>query len=79
MILGLEELPSSIELENGVTAYPWHIDTKYYEADVNLCIIRKKMISSLELAETIQAVVLYFDSNKVMKIYKLLVLKRLNF
>ena len=65
MILGLEELPSSIELESGVTAYPWHIDTKYYEADINLCVIRNKMISSQELAETVQAVVLYFDSNKV--------------
>lgn len=64
LILGLEELPSGLELENGVTAYPWHIDTKYYEADVNLCIIRNKMISSQELAETVQAVVLYFDSNQ---------------
>lgn len=64
LILGLDELPSVSECESGVTAYPWHIDTKYYEADVNLCVIRNKMISSQELAETVQAVVLYFDSNQ---------------
>lgn len=52
-------------VENGVDGYLWHISTKYYDADVNLCTMANKGLVSQQLASTVQAVIIYFDSTKV--------------
>jgi hypothetical protein len=65
VILGVDELPEPTKLEDGINAYPWHIDTKYYTADVNLCSIEKKTLGSEQFAMSVEAVVIHFDSNKV--------------
>ncbi|KAL1115011.1 hypothetical protein AAG570_007834, partial [Ranatra chinensis] len=58
----LGELPECFVLEQGLTAYPWHVDTKYYEVNVNLCALETKSLGSQEYANSVQAVVIYFDS-----------------
>lgn len=63
-ILGVEELPDYTEVEDGIKAYPWHIDTKYYTADVNLCAVEKKTLGSEEFAVSVEAIVVHFDSNR---------------
>jgi len=65
VILGVDELPEPTKFEDGIIGYPWHIDTKYYTADVNLCSIEKKTLGSEQFAMSVQAVVVHFDSNKV--------------
>jgi len=65
VILGVHELPEPTKFEDGIIAYPWHIDTKYYTADVNLCSIEKKTLGSEQFAKSVEAVVVHFDSNKV--------------
>lgn len=65
VILGVDELPEPTKFEDGIIAYPWHIDTKYYTADVNLCSLEKKTLGSEQFAVSVQAVVMHFDSNKV--------------
>lgn len=62
--LMLGELPSAINTEEGIVSYPWHITTKYYEADVLLSAMVSKSLSSQHFAESVQAIVLYFDSEK---------------
>nr|CAD7460226.1 unnamed protein product [Timema tahoe] len=63
MILDVDDLPEPIILEDGIKAFPWHIDTKYYTADVNLCSVEKKTLDSEEFAVSVEAVVINFDSN----------------
>jgi len=65
VILGVDELPEPTKFEDGIIAYPWHIDTKYYTADVNLCSVEKKTLGSEQFAMSVEAVVMHFDSNKV--------------
>lgn len=65
VILGVDELPEPTKFEEGIIAYPWHVDTKYYTADVNLCSIEKKTLGSEQFAKSVEAVVIHFDSNKV--------------
>lgn len=62
--LMLGELPGAINTEAGIVSYPWHINTKYYEADVQLSAMVSKSLSSQHFAESVQAIVLYFDSEK---------------
>ncbi|XP_069682461.1 alpha- and gamma-adaptin-binding protein p34-like [Periplaneta americana] len=64
LILGVDDLPEPTQLEDGIFAYPWHIDTKYYTTDVNLCSVEKKTLGSEEFAVSVEAVVIHFDSNK---------------
>ncbi|PSN50392.1 Alpha- and gamma-adaptin-binding protein p34 [Blattella germanica] len=64
LILGVDELPEATQLEDGINAYPWHIDTKYYTTDVNLCSVEKKTLGSEQFAVSVEAVVINFDSNK---------------
>jgi len=64
LILGVDELPEPTKFEDGIIAYPWHIDTKYYTADVNLCSVEKKTLGSEQFAMSVEAVVMHFDSNK---------------
>lgn len=67
MILGKDDLPPHCNLEDGIKAYPWHIDTKYYTADVNLCSVEKKTLGSEEFAMSVEAVVIHFSSDRVSK------------
>ncbi|KAE8752537.1 hypothetical protein FOCC_FOCC000659 [Frankliniella occidentalis] len=64
MIVNDEEFNQSSDLENGIVAYPWHIDTKYYTADVHVCTLQDKNLGTTEFAESVQAVIIYFDSRK---------------
>lgn len=48
-----------------VRFYPWTIDNKYYSAEVNLCVVPSKFLVTAEIAESVQAFVVYFDSTQV--------------
>lgn len=48
-----------------VRFYPWTIDNKYYSAEVNLCVVPNKFLVTAEIAESVQAFVVYFDSTQV--------------
>lgn len=61
--LNVSELPKKIRVEEDVYGFSWCIDNKYYTADVNLCSFAKKSLSSKKFADTVEAVVLYFDSS----------------
>lgn len=61
--------PSYIEEGVNITAYPWHVNTKYYVADVHLCSMAGKGLAPQHFASTVQAIILYFDSNQVNKIF----------
>lgn len=64
LILGADDLPEASPVEEGIKAYPWHIDTKYYTADIDLCAVEKKTIGSEQFAASVEALVINFDSNK---------------
>lgn len=64
LIVKGDEFQQSISLENGIVAYPWHIDTKYYTADVHVCTLNEKTLGSPDFADSVQAVIVYFDSSK---------------
>uniref|UniRef100_F6PG44 Alpha and gamma adaptin binding protein n=1 Tax=Monodelphis domestica TaxID=13616 RepID=F6PG44_MONDO len=61
-ILGTEDLPADTPTNNGVRFYPWTIDNKYYSADINLCVVPNRFLVTAEIAETVQAFIVYFDS-----------------
>jgi len=67
-ILSVEELPTSANVLEGVYSYPWHIDTKYYTADVLLCTTNERTIGDKSFAEAVQAFVVMFDSKEVCSI-----------
>ncbi|CAG7819370.1 unnamed protein product [Allacma fusca] len=60
-ILNKDTLPEPLELIEGVRSFPWHIVTKYYEADIHLCALDKKTIGSQEFADSVNAVIICFD------------------
>ena len=60
--LMLGELPDANEYEKEIVCYPWHVSTKYYEADIHLCAMKSKVVSSPGFANSVQGVVLYFDN-----------------
>ena len=64
-ILSVEELPASVHVLEDVYSYPWHIDTKYYTADVLLCTTADRTIGDESFADAVQAFVIMFDSKKV--------------
>ncbi|KAK3929951.1 Alpha- and gamma-adaptin-binding protein p34 [Frankliniella fusca] len=64
VIVNAEEFEQPCDLQKGFIAYPWHIDTKYYTADVHVCTLEEKHLGIAEFAESVQAVILYFDSGK---------------
>lgn len=51
--------------DDAVRFYPWTIDNKYYSADINLCVVPNKFLVTAEIAKTVQAFVVYFDSTQV--------------
>jgi len=61
----VDELPSATHVMEGVYSYPWHVDTKYYTADVLLCTTADRTIGDESFAETVQAFVIMFDSTEV--------------
>ncbi|KAF4530762.1 hypothetical protein B566_EDAN007984 [Ephemera danica] len=63
-IIGSESVPDPTIIEEDIAAYPWHIDTKYYTADIHLCSLAKKTIGSKEFAECVGATIINFDSGK---------------
>ena len=64
-ILGTENLPEPLNLTEGVRSFPWHISTKYYDADIQVCALDRKTIASQAFADTVNAVVICFDTNAV--------------
>ncbi|XP_004421790.1 alpha- and gamma-adaptin-binding protein p34 [Diceros bicornis minor] len=63
-ILGTEDLTVEVTANDAVRFYPWTIDNKYYSADINLCVVPNKFLVTAEIAESIQAFVVYFDSTQ---------------
>ncbi|XP_037081871.1 alpha- and gamma-adaptin-binding protein p34-like [Pollicipes pollicipes] len=47
-----------------VVCYPWHVDNKYYTADVLLCHVQRKGLPDKNLADRCEAVVIYFNSDE---------------
>ncbi|XP_055218677.1 alpha- and gamma-adaptin-binding protein p34 isoform X2 [Gorilla gorilla gorilla] len=63
-ILGTEDLIVEVTSNDAVRFYPWTIDNKYYSADINLCVVPNKFLVTAEIAESVQAFVVYFDSTQ---------------
>ncbi|XP_016053551.1 PREDICTED: alpha- and gamma-adaptin-binding protein p34 isoform X2 [Miniopterus natalensis] len=63
-ILGTEDLVVEATANDAVRFYPWAIDNKYYSADINLCVVPNKFLVTAEIAESVQAFVVYFDSTQ---------------
>lgn len=63
LFLNVPELPQKIKVDDGVHGFSWYIDNKYYTAEVNLCVLQNKNIVSRHFAESVEAVILYFDSS----------------
>ncbi|XP_074822707.1 alpha- and gamma-adaptin-binding protein p34 isoform X2 [Natator depressus] len=61
-IIGTEDLAADVSTSGGVRFYPWTIDNKYYSADIHLCVVPNKYLVTAEIAESVQAFVVYFDS-----------------
>uniref|UniRef100_A0A7M4DWS2 Alpha and gamma adaptin binding protein n=1 Tax=Crocodylus porosus TaxID=8502 RepID=A0A7M4DWS2_CROPO len=61
-IIGTEDLAVDVSANGGVRFYPWTIDNKYYSADIHLCVVPNKFLVTAEIAESVQAFVVYFDS-----------------
>ncbi|OCT89843.1 alpha- and gamma-adaptin-binding protein p34 isoform X2 [Xenopus laevis] len=61
-IIGKEEFPGSTQGDKAVKQYPWRIDNKYYCADVNICVVPSTTHVTAQIAETVQAFIVYFDS-----------------
>ena len=64
-MLGGTALPAAIPVLEQIEAYPWHIDTKYYTADIHICTTPTRTIGNEEFAEKVQGFVLHFDSSEV--------------
>ena len=69
-ILGVPELPTSscVVSNEDIQAYPWHVDTKYYTADINLCTTESRTIGDQAFAESVNAIVLIFDTKQVLDV-----------
>ncbi|XP_002718217.2 alpha- and gamma-adaptin-binding protein p34 isoform X2 [Oryctolagus cuniculus] len=63
-ILGTEDLIVEATSHDAVRFYPWTIDNKYYSADINLCVVPNRFLITAEIAECVQAFVVYFDSTQ---------------
>lgn len=63
-ILGTEDPAVEATAGDAVRLYPWTIDNKYYTADIHLCVVPDASLVTDELAESVQALVLFFDSTQ---------------
>ncbi|XP_067246429.1 alpha- and gamma-adaptin-binding protein p34 [Chanodichthys erythropterus] len=61
-ILGSESLPQASKIEEKVSWFPWTINNKYYTADVSLCVVSSTFDMNAEVARSMQAFIIYFDS-----------------
>ncbi|XP_067827440.1 alpha- and gamma-adaptin-binding protein p34 isoform X2 [Heptranchias perlo] len=61
-IIGADDLPEYTGPRNEVRSYPWTIDNKYYTAGVQLCVVPNKFILTKEIADSVEAFLIYFDS-----------------
>ncbi|KAL1256855.1 hypothetical protein QQF64_012400 [Cirrhinus molitorella] len=61
-ILGSESLPQATKTEERVSWYPWTINNKYYTANVSLCVVSSPFDMNTEVARSMQAFIIYFDS-----------------
>ena len=65
-ILQKDKLAESLPVyRDSVKTFLWGIDTKYYTADVHLCIVEKEQFGNGEVLENLQALVVHFDNMKV--------------
>nr|XP_020486993.1 alpha- and gamma-adaptin-binding protein p34 isoform X1 [Labrus bergylta] len=62
-ILSTKNLPEPVKKEESVAWYPWTINNKYYTADVRLCVVPSTFQMSSEIAQSMQAFIVYFDSS----------------
>lgn len=60
--LKFEEISFS---EHMIAACPWHLDTKYYEADIHFYEANERNLIDQEFADSIEAVIVYFDNDNV--------------
>ncbi|XP_072134132.1 alpha- and gamma-adaptin-binding protein p34 isoform X2 [Mobula birostris] len=61
-IIGADDIPEYTGPRNVVRCYPWTIDNKYYTATVQLCVVSDKFKVTKEIADLVEAFVIYFDS-----------------
>ncbi|KAJ8248710.1 hypothetical protein GJAV_G00226890 [Gymnothorax javanicus] len=61
-ILGVPSLPEPSEQQGAVCWYPWTINNKYYTAEVSLCVVPSTFQMTREIAQSMQAFIVYFDS-----------------
>ncbi|KFQ22332.1 Alpha- and gamma-adaptin-binding protein p34, partial [Merops nubicus] len=61
-ITGRDDLTVGATTSGRVNFYPWTIDNKYYSADIHLCVVPNTFHVTGEIAEAVQAFVVYFDS-----------------
>ncbi|XP_067276601.1 alpha- and gamma-adaptin-binding protein p34 [Pseudorasbora parva] len=61
-ILGSESLPQATKIEERVSWFPWTINNKYYTANVSLCVVSSTFDMNAEVARSMQAFIVYFDS-----------------
>ncbi|KFQ04516.1 Alpha- and gamma-adaptin-binding protein p34, partial [Leptosomus discolor] len=61
-ITGKDDLTVSATASGRVNFYPWTIDNKYYSADIHLCVVPNTLLVTGDIAESVQAFVVYFDS-----------------
>jgi len=64
-ILQKDKLAESLPVyRDSVKTFLWRVDTKYYTADVHLCIVEKEQFGNGEVLENLQALVVHFDNMK---------------
>ncbi|XP_026878163.2 alpha- and gamma-adaptin-binding protein p34 isoform X1 [Electrophorus electricus] len=61
-ILGIPSLPEPTKKEDVVVWYPWKINNKYYTANVSFCVVPSTFNMNSEVAQSLQALIIYFDS-----------------
>ncbi|XP_062998425.1 alpha- and gamma-adaptin-binding protein p34 [Elgaria multicarinata webbii] len=64
-IIGKDELPEDVSTGSGARFYPWTIDNKYYSAAIHLCVVTNPFLVTAEIAESVQAFLVYFDSTTI--------------
>ncbi|XP_034988174.2 alpha- and gamma-adaptin-binding protein p34 [Zootoca vivipara] len=64
-IIGTNELPGDVSTGSGARFYPWTIENKYYSADIHLCVVTNQFLVTAEIAESVQAFLVYFDSTSI--------------
>ncbi|KAM9532743.1 alpha- and gamma-adaptin-binding protein p34 isoform 1-T1 [Guaruba guarouba] len=61
-ITGKDDITVGATTSGRVKFYPWTIDNKYYSADIHLCVVPNTFLVTADIAEAVQAFVVYFDS-----------------